>query len=142
MAVDGDRNVWAWGIGEVGQLGIDSEEECRSQIQPRLPRSIPYFAARRDLIEVIDVAAAKKHTLFLTSSGQVGLFVLRETPERKLMVRSQVFVCGDDQFGNEELDKPVRPRFEPHLLELPMRIAAIGAGGYHSCIVTALEHEA
>jgi alpha-tubulin suppressor-like RCC1 family protein len=113
-AVDGNGDVWTWGVGELGQLGLG--EECGTR--PRKPQKIPFF--QNNDLRVVDVAAAKKHTLFLTCNGQV-------------------FVSGDDQFGNKEIDKPVNPCLEPRPLNLDVRIAAIGVGGYHSCIVTALE---
>ncbi|ELR21936.1 regulator of chromosome condensation (RCC1) repeat domain containing protein [Acanthamoeba castellanii str. Neff] len=113
VAVDDKGDVWAWGVGELGQLGFG--EECGLAVQT--PRMVPFFQRRKASVIVVDVAAAKKHTLYLTQNGQV-------------------YVSGDDQFGNERVDAPVNPRQQPHLLDLPFRVSAIGVGGYHSCLVT------
>jgi hypothetical protein len=49
-----------------------------------------------------------------------------------------VYVSGDDQFGNENVDAPVNPRPQPHLLDLSFPVSAVGVGGYHSCVLASL----
>jgi regulator of chromosome condensation len=67
VAVDDGGDVWAWGVGELGQLGLG--EECGLAVQT--PRRIPFFTERKASLTVVDVAAAKKHTLYLTHHGLV-----------------------------------------------------------------------
>jgi hypothetical protein len=69
VAVDDKGDVWAWGVGELGQLGFG--EECGLAVQA--PRVVPFFQRRKASVIVVDVAAAKKHTLYLTQNGQVPL---------------------------------------------------------------------
>lgn len=71
FAVDSDGDVFAWGLNQYGQLGLDPEaSEDRTVWQPTLVPSLSPSELGNDA-RVVQVSGGEHHTLFLLSDGRV-----------------------------------------------------------------------
>lgn len=63
VVVNEDGEVWAWGAGEAGQLGIGSQ----------VHKSVPTFVGGAELFRsrVVQAAAGAKHTAAVTADGKL-----------------------------------------------------------------------
>lgn len=57
LAIDGDHNVWAWGWGIHGQLGVQSAENSKIPVHVQLLNSQ----------KIVQVAAGHSHSVALSS---------------------------------------------------------------------------
>lgn len=107
-ALRADGTVWTWGADYDGQLGNDA-----SAVSSPVPVQIT------SLSDVIELAAGANHTLSLNASGFVSGW-------------------GYDYYGQlGDNDSSDSSKFVPvGLASAPFGIRTIGAGGYHSYVVT------
>lgn len=72
FAIDGDGKVWAWGLNNFGQLGVETDdievgEDGAALLSPTL---IEALAGHR----VVDIIGGEHHTLAVTDEGKVFTF--------------------------------------------------------------------
>ena len=66
IAITKSNDIYAWGRGDRGQLGIGRIK--RAQI---LPIKIDYFSDRRNQIVIAELSGGKTHSLFITKDGRI-----------------------------------------------------------------------
>ncbi|KAF6250550.1 hypothetical protein COO60DRAFT_1465227 [Scenedesmus sp. NREL 46B-D3] len=120
LSADGQGQIYVWGRGEYGRLGI-ADRTGSSKLRPHKVRGLEGHS-------VVQVAAGGTHSLAVTSSGRM-------------------FIWGRASYGRLGLGPAARDQYSPVEVALPggherWKVAAATAGGRHTMCLAVPVREA
>ena len=120
VAVTRDGEVYAWGCGEYGRLGLDHEDDCSAPELVPIPKS--YSST------IVDVACGRDNTLLLTAHGHLLAFGSNEN--NKMALNQTVHFKGTNKKEVDVIHYVTKPTAVRALNSY--RLVAVTSGKSHS----------
>lgn len=111
FAITADRDVFSWGSGEFGQLGLGD------YLDTFTPTKVIFSSKYTDHVEIFKIDSGPKHTMMLSK-------------------RNTVFCCGDNKHG--QLGVPSKSRVNKPILcrYIQDNIIDVACGAKHTLFLT------